>query len=141
VRIPTPAPECPLNPLTPQNQSLTVCTPATPLIGTSAYPIRATLLNISYGKRVLNIQEVGTIPDISELCMKLGFGPKDAHRRVLKLAILAKCLSVLLHPMKQLSISGTRLTDPDGIVRHVFPRLFSYVAGRSLLGRSWVEAG
>lgn len=110
------------------------------------HPLRATLLNIAYGKRVASYKDVGYFPHIhypSRL-------PKDACRR-LKLTVLSKCLDVLLGTMKKQSkdgknafrlcltgqvshsecvlycTTGVLLTDPWGRQRQVFPQLFSYV--------------
>jgi len=78
--------------------------------GTSAYPVKASLLNIAYGKRIRSFREVALLPNLGALCHELGFHQKGtAKRRITKLCILHKCLSVLLYPLKKQSYKGTLL--------------------------------
>jgi hypothetical protein len=92
--------------------------------GLSAHPIRATLLNIAYSKRIHNLKTVGYIPTYGRPDAIV----KDEIWRLTRLQVFSKCLSHLLQPMKVASKLGIPLVDPDGIRQHVHPRLLSYVA-------------
>lgn len=75
------------------------------------------------------MQDVGLLPDVDAVCLELGFFKNIPNRRIVKLTIRAKCISVLLYPLKTQSHVGSQLRDPWGRQQFVFVRLFSYVAG------------
>jgi len=72
----------------------------------SAHPIRATLLNIAFGKRVQNLCDVGYLPDIKPP-PGTSFLP-EVWRKV-KLTFMSKCLTHLLKSAKEASFHGIRL--------------------------------
>lgn len=74
--------------------------------GLSAHPIRATLLNIAYGKRIKSLVDVGYLPEIQPPPGKII--PEAAWRRV-KLHFMNKCLSLLLKTAKEASFTGIRI--------------------------------
>ncbi len=74
--------------------------------GLSAHPIRATMLNIAFGKRVQNLCDVGYLPDIKPP-PGTSFLP-EVWRKV-KLTFMSKCLSHLLKSAKEASFHGIRL--------------------------------
>jgi len=69
--------------------------------GVQAHPLRATLLNIAFGMRVQNYQDIGYFP-IMEYPPRMS---ADARRRV-KLFVISKCLSELLRSAKDFSNVG-----------------------------------
>jgi hypothetical protein len=72
----------------------------------SVHPLRFTLLNIAYGMRVENLQEVGYLPDLSAAVLATGIRADTPMFRVVKLHLLSKCLRVLLAPLKHASFEG-----------------------------------
>ena len=74
--------------------------------GLSAHPIRAALLNISYGKRMHNLIDVGYLPDIQP---PTGATFPSIVWRKVKLSFMSKCLDHLLSPVKKASFDGLHL--------------------------------
>ena len=74
--------------------------------GLSAHPIRAALLNISYGKRMQNLIDVGYLPDIQP---PTGATFPSIVWRKVKLSFMSKCLDHLLSSVKKASFDGLHL--------------------------------
>jgi hypothetical protein len=72
----------------------------------SVHPLRFTLLNIAYGMRVQNLQEVGYLPDLSAAVLATGIKANTPIFRVVKLMLLSKCVHTLLAPLKAASFYG-----------------------------------
>ncbi|GAX74319.1 hypothetical protein CEUSTIGMA_g1768.t1 [Chlamydomonas eustigma] len=89
--------------------------------GVNSHPIRASLLNVSYGKRIKNLVDVGYFPKV-----EFPVGLNDVACRRIKLHVLSKCLTVLLEKLKRLSFTGIDILDPWGMQQKVFPFLFNY---------------
>ena len=95
--------------------------------GLDVHPVKATLLNLPYSKRIEKIiKEESTVAYFDQLIDFPDGVPKSLYRQV-KLAYMSKALSILLEPMKDASHNGIHLNDPKGNMVFVYPRLLSYV--------------
>jgi hypothetical protein len=91
------------------------------------HPVRFTLMNIAYSKRVLNHVDVAYLPSIEWPAGQENAVPEDVQR-LARRWVVGKCLSMLLAPLKEFSKSGVILKDPWGHKRTVFTYIHTYVA-------------
>jgi hypothetical protein len=94
--------------------------------GVSAHPVHLALLNLAYGVRVMSHAHIALLPTL-EWPAGLDMS-KSPLAPIAKRIMISKCITLLLHSLKQASHSGVELLDPWGDMRLVFPALHSYVA-------------
>ena len=95
--------------------------------GLDVHPVKASLLNVPYSKRIERIiSESSTVAYFDQL-IDMPEGVPESLFRLVKLAYFSKALSALLEPMKRASHDGIDLVDPTGKLVHAYPRVLSYV--------------
>ncbi|GAX82375.1 hypothetical protein CEUSTIGMA_g9803.t1 [Chlamydomonas eustigma] len=107
----------------------TIVSSGSRLRSVNSHLIRATLLNVSYGKRIKNLVDVGYFPKVDLVDFRVGLNDvacRTCHR--IKLHVFSKCLTVvLLEELKRLRAlqASTSWIHGDEYSRRSFPFLFN----------------
>lgn len=90
---------------------------------TQFYPFKCGLLNIDYALKVKNLGTLGFIP-----ILRKRRGISSSKLRQAKRELMAKCLTLMLAPLRAASYTGLHVQTADSRTHSVFPRVLSYVA-------------